>query len=196
MLQRIITAGTERSLIYNRLEADFLGFLFGFAGCFLEFAVDSDVGVLVETRIGFHARFGFGTAFEDREIMMEETRAPFEGFAGMGMFKGMGLALRLFDQFAIGHAGGRPSLGKTAGIELQDLSSAMRNTTDDDVFAVVPTFLMRTHGTPEHVNADNRHEVAHSASVGSGDLRMRGVVRNCAFQTVFYDRFQVSCHCL
>ena len=133
MLQRIITAGTERSLIYNRLEADFLGFLFGFAGYFLEFAVDSDVGVLVETGVRFHAGFRFGTAFEDREIMMEEPCAPFEGFAGMSMFEGMRLALRLFDQFAVRHAGGRPCLGETAGVELQDLSSATRNTADDDV---------------------------------------------------------------
>ena len=38
-----------------------------------EFAVDRDVGVLVETGIGFHAGFGGGAAFDYTEIMTEET---------------------------------------------------------------------------------------------------------------------------
>lgn len=80
------------------------------------------------------------------------------------------------------------------GIELEELASATRKTADDDMFSEVVAFLDGVHSTPEHINAGNGHEIAHSASVGSGDVRMRSVVRNGAFQTVFYDRFQVSCH--
>ena len=47
-----------------------------------EFAVDRDVGILIETRIGFHAGFGGGAAFDYTEIMTEETKAPFERSKG------------------------------------------------------------------------------------------------------------------
>ena len=45
---------------------------------FLELAVDGYVGILVETRVGFETLFGLGTAFEDPEIMAEETDPPFQ----------------------------------------------------------------------------------------------------------------------
>ena len=75
------------------------------------------------------------------------------------------------------------------GIELEQLSSAARNTADDDVFMVVAAFLVGAHGTPEHINADNRHKVSHSASVRGRDVRMRSVVRDSAFQTANDVRF-------
>ena len=57
----------------------------GFVAGRLELAVDGDVGVLVETGVGFEAGFGRSAAFDDREIMVKEAESPFEGFAGMSM---------------------------------------------------------------------------------------------------------------
>ena len=74
--------------------------------------------------------------------------------------------------------------------------STTRDTADDDVFFVMEAFFDGVHGTPVTIVALNRHNITHSASVGGGDLRMRGVVRNNAFQTVFYDIFQMSRHVL
>ena len=34
--------------------------------------VEGDIGVLIETGVGFHARFGLGTAFEDPVIMVPQ----------------------------------------------------------------------------------------------------------------------------
>ena len=57
----------------------------GFVAGGLELAIDGDVGVLVETGVGFEAGFGGSAAFDDREIMVKETESPFEGFAGMSV---------------------------------------------------------------------------------------------------------------
>ena len=57
----------------------------GFVAGSLELAVDSNVGVLVETGVGFETGFGLGTAFNNGEIMAKEAESPFEGFAGMSM---------------------------------------------------------------------------------------------------------------
>ena len=78
----------------------------------LELSVDRDVGILVETRVRFHAFFRLCTAFEDRIVVFEETHAPFEGFYGMVVFKCMRLTLRLFDEFAVRHTRRRPVFRK------------------------------------------------------------------------------------
>lgn len=168
-------------------------------GCLLggfEFAVDSNVGVLVEAGIGFHARFGLGAAFADTEIMTEETQAPFEGCERMVVFEGMGYLLSCFDEVAVGDAGLRPSLRKMVGVELEELASMARNTTDNDMFVIMAAFGMGVHGAPEEIDRRYRHKIAYSASVGSGNIGVRSVIRNNAFQTVFNDRFQMSCHVL
>ena len=77
----------------------------GFVAGSLELAVDGDVGVLVETGVRFETGFGSSAAFDNREIMVKEAESPFEGFAGMSMLQGMGLALGLLDEFAIRYAG-------------------------------------------------------------------------------------------
>ena len=64
-------------------------------------AIDSDVGVLVETGIGLEARFGFLTAFEDAEIMVEEADTPLESIRRGIVLKRVGLALGFFDEFAV-----------------------------------------------------------------------------------------------
>ena len=176
----------------DRFEGDLFGLLLGG----FELAVDGYVGVLIEARIGFHARFGLGAASEDRVIMVEETDAPFESGEGVIMLECVRSALRLFDEVAVRHAGSRPSLGETVRVELENMPSASRDTTDDDVFSVMESFFGGVHGTIEHRVELNRHNVTHSASVGGGNLRMRGVIGNNAFQTVFNDRFQMSCHVL
>ena len=74
----------------------------------LELAIDGHVGILVETRIWFHARFRLGAAFENPEIMVKEPHTPFEGFYGMIVFECVRLPLRLFDQLAVGDTRRRP----------------------------------------------------------------------------------------
>ena len=88
----------------DRFEGDFFGLLLGG----FEFAVDSYVGILVEAGVAFHARFGLGAASEDRVIMVEETDAPLEGIEGVIMLECVRTALRLFDEVAVRHTGGRP----------------------------------------------------------------------------------------
>ena len=161
-----------------------------------ELAVDGDVGILVEAGIRPHARFGLGAASEDRVIMVEETDAPFEGIEGVIMLECVRSALCFFDEVAVRYTGSRPSLWETVRVELENMPSVTRDTTNDDVFFVMEPFLDGVHGTIEHRVELNRHNVTHSASVGGGNLRMRGVIGNHAFQTVFNDRFQMSCHVL
>ena len=69
----------------NRIERNRLVRMLGFVAGGLELAVDGNVGVLVETGVGFEAGFGSSTAFDDREIMVKEAESPFEGFSCMGM---------------------------------------------------------------------------------------------------------------
>ena len=88
----------------DRFEGDLFGLLLGG----FEFAVDGYVGVLIESGIRFHARFGFGTASEDRVIMVEETDAPVESCKGVIMLECVRSALCLFDEVAVRHTGGRP----------------------------------------------------------------------------------------
>ena len=82
------------------------------------------------------------------------------------------------------------------GVELQEVPAATRDAANNDVLSVMESLFDGVHGTIEHRVELNRHNVTHSASVGGGNLRMRGVIGNHAFQTVFYDRFQMSCHVL
>ena len=88
-------------------------------GLSLELAVDTDVGILVETGIGFEARFGLCVAFNDVEIMMEDTESPFEGFGCMSVFESVGLSLGFFDKFAVSHAGCGPFFREMVGVEFE-----------------------------------------------------------------------------
>ena len=94
--------------VKNSVRDGFEGDLFGLLLGGFEFAVDSYVGILVETGIGFHAWFGLGVAFEDRIIVVEEPCAPFESGVGVIMHECVRSALRLFDKIAVGNTGGRP----------------------------------------------------------------------------------------
>ena len=78
-------------------------------GCFaggFEFAVDGDIGVLVETGVAFHARFGCSAASDYTEIMGKEPQAPLKGCGRVVMFECMCLTLCEFDEFTVRHTGG------------------------------------------------------------------------------------------
>ena len=139
--------------LFGRLLGGLLG---GF-----ELTVDDYVSILIEAGVGFEARFGFGSALEDAEIVLEKADTPFYGCIGTVVLKGVGLALRLFDEFAVRYAGGRPSLGEMIGVELKK-SRAATMTADNDVFLVMTAFFHGIHGAPEGIVALNRHKVAHT----------------------------------
>ena len=109
---------------------------FGFLGLSLELAVDADVGILEEIAVGFESGSGLCVAFDDVEIMMEETEPPFEGFRGVSVFEGVGLALGFFDKFAVGHAGYGPCFREMEGIELEE-AFVEAGVASDDVFLVL-----------------------------------------------------------
>ena len=127
---------------FYRLESNVLYVDFRFLSCFLgcitgglELTVEGNVGILVETGVGFESVFGLGSAFANSEIMGKETQSPFKSFGGMGMFEGVCLVLSEFDEFAIGDAGCRPGLGEMVGVELEK-AFRVRHSADNDVFAV------------------------------------------------------------
>ena len=157
----------------------------------LEFAVDGNVGILVETGIAFHARFGLGATFDDLEIMVEETYSPFDGSAGVVMLESVRLTLGFFDEFAVGYAGRRPCLGEMVGVELVEVAAPTRYTADDDVFLVMTAFLTGVHDSIVHIDAERELQIANSASVGGGDFGVWNIARNNAIQTVFYYGFQM-----
>ena len=84
----------------------------------MEFAVDGDVGILVETGVAFEAGFGLGSAYANGEVMLEETEFPLESGRGGVVLEGMGQTLGSFDEFAIGYAGIRPVGREMVGVEL------------------------------------------------------------------------------
>jgi len=126
--------------------------------------------------------------------MAEETDTPFECDQGIVVLEGMCDSLGCLDQFAVGDAGSRPCLRKMVGIELEQLSSATRNTSCNDVFAVATAFFDGVHGPPERIDAYGRHQVAHSPGVGSGYACMRSAARGDALQTANDACFQVLSH--
>ena len=78
--------------------------------------VEGDIGVLIETGVGFHARFGLGTAFEDPVIMEKETDTPLDTDKRMVVLKGVSLTLGFFDEFTVRYAGCGPVFGEVVSI--------------------------------------------------------------------------------
>ena len=85
-------------------------------GSGFELAVESYVGVLIETGVAFHTRFGLGSAFEDPVIMEEETDTPLDTDEGMVVLKGVSLTLGFFDECSVRYAGCGPVFGDMVGI--------------------------------------------------------------------------------
>ena len=129
--------------------------LLGGVTCGLELAVDGDVGILVETGIGFETRFGLVSAFENTVVVLEETDSPFDAGMGVVVLQGVGLTLGFFDEFAVGYTAGRPGLGEMVGVELVETFEA-RCTADNDVFAVFVTLFVGVHDTAVDFDIVNR----------------------------------------
>ena len=129
------------------------GFLGGCNGGF-EVAVDGDVNVLIETGIGLETGFRFGTTFDYMEIMMEETKSPFDAFRRVVVFEGVSEFLGGFDEFAVSYAGCRPSLGEMVGVELVQAAKT-RDTADDDVLAVFLAYFVGVHHAAVVIDAIN-----------------------------------------
>ena len=95
-----------------------MGFL-RFPALCLHLTVDGDVRILIESGIRFESRFGLGSAFADREKMVEEPNPPFECFDGMVPFECVCLSLGFFDEFAVSDAGCGPVFWEMVGIEFE-----------------------------------------------------------------------------
>jgi len=148
----------------------------------LEFAIDSYVGVLIEAGIGLHTGFRLFAAFEDFEIVVQEAEMPLEAGTGCVVFEGVGLALSLFDEFAVSYAGCRPSLWEMVGVELEDFVIT-RITANDDVFAAFIAVFDVVHGTIEVFDAHDGLEVAYSTGVERRNLGRRNKVVDGLIQT-------------
>ena len=142
-----------------------------------QFAVDGDIDELVEAGVAFETRSRFGTAFENLEIMVEETDTPLDTNRGVVMFEGVGFALRQFDQFAVRYAGSRPSLGEMVGIELVKIFEA-RRTTNDDMFAEFLAFLIGVHDTAVEIEGFEGFQIAHTTGMAGRNRRGRNGSEN------------------
>jgi hypothetical protein len=168
------------------LEGDFVGLLFGA----LKRTVDIYICILIEARVAFHARLGLGAAFDDREIIAEETDLPLEAFAGIVVLEVMSTALCYFDEVSVGLTASRPCLREMVGVELEETFGA-GIMAQDDVFAVMTSFFLRVHCTPEVINELNWRKIAYSACSRAGNRRKFDKCANRVLQTVNYLRFQV-----
>ena len=171
-----LTLNRERTKIY--VDGRFLGL---FSGS-LEFTIDGYVGILVEAGIGLHTGFGLFAAFEDFEIVVEEAEMPLEAGTGCVVFEGVGLALSLFDEFAVSNAGCRPGLGEMVGVELENFVIT-RITANDDVFAAFIAVFGGVHGTAEVFDAHGGLEVAYSTGVEGRNLGRRDEMVDGLIQT-------------
>ncbi len=126
----------------------------GLLGGGFEVTVDGDVDVLIETSIGLETGFRLGASFDDVEIMMEETKSPFDAFRGVVVFEGVSELLGGFDEFAVSYASCRPRLGEMVRIELVETAKT-RRTADDDVLAVFLTLLVGIHHSAVIIDAIN-----------------------------------------
>ncbi len=129
----------------------------------LELAIDGNEGILVEAGIGLEAGFGLGSAFEDVEVMTEETNTPFEGFEGMVVFEGVCLALGFFDEFAVFDTGSGPMRREMVGVELENGVFSARITAYDDVFFVFAAFFLEVHGSKEEIDVFHALKIAYAS---------------------------------
>jgi len=153
----------------------------GFGG--LEFAVDGDEDVLIEARIGFHARFRLLAAFEDVEVVREEADSPFECGDGVVMLQGVRLALGLFDEVSVSDTGSRPGLREMVGVDLEEAAS-QGGAAGNDVFLVTATFFDRVDFADNQCEHVGRLKVAHTSGVRRDGDRIWDKVANIAAQTV------------
>ena len=183
--QGAMVDGIERDVV----NVDFL--FLGLAGG-LEFAVNGNVGVLVETGVAFETGFGLGAAYANGEVMFEKTKFPLEAGTGGVVLESVGYTLGGFDEFAIGYASGRPVGREMVGVELEEAVSEAGHTADDDMFAAFAAYFEIVHRSPEEIDIGNGSEIAHSTRRASGNSRRRNVGSNEVLQTGHYDIFQMA----
>ena len=143
---------------------------------------------MIETRVRFEAGFGLLAGFENTEIVLEEADSPFDTYVGIVGLKGMGSALRHFDDLAVGYAGSRPGLGEMVGIELKQ-AGTLGTMTDNDMFAAFLAGFEVIHGAPEGVVEFVGHKIAHSLGINGSVRRKLDESRKRAFQIVNYRCF-------
>ena len=152
-------------------------------------AIDGNEGILVEAGIGFEAGFGLGSAFEDVEVMTEETNTPFEGFEGMVVFESVRLALGFFDEFAVFNAGSGPMRREMVGVELENGVFGACITADDDVFFVFAAFSLVIYGSTVRSNGIYEHKIAYASGGRSRNRRTWEILLNNGVQTGKYACF-------
>ena len=143
---------------------------------------------MIETRVRFEAGFGLLAGFENTEIVLEEADSPFDTYVGIVVLKGMGSALRHFDDLVVGYAGSRPGLGEMVGIELKQ-AGTLGTMTDNDMFAAFLAGFEVIHGAPEGVVEFVGHKIAHSLGMNGSVRRKLDESRKRAFQIVNYRCF-------
>ena len=111
----------------------------------------------------------------------------------MVVLEGVGAALRLFDEFAVGYTGCRPGLGEMVGVELVQVS-VTGHTADDDMFVVFAAFFDGAHGSVIKFDGQNGIQVTHTAGTVCGNKRRRDRQKNSVLQTQKYLCFQMACH--
>ena len=192
-----LVADTARRERTDWFEGDIFGGLevgdllcFGLLGGGFEVAIDRDVGELIETGIGFHARSRGSAAFDDFEIMREEADAPFEALGREVVLQGVGAALRLFDKFAVGYAIRRPLRGEVIRVEFVQSRIAARGA-HDDTFAALLTDSDKIQGSTDGCDARSFLKIAHAFGVRSGFSRQGNKSTDFCFYSGFYDIFQV-----
>ena len=158
----------------------------------MEFAVDGNVGVLIEAGVAFETGFGLGAAYTNSEVMFEETKFPLEPGTGGVVLKGVSYTLGGFDEFAICDASGRPVGREMVGIELEKTVSEAGHTADDDMFAAFAAYLEIVHSSLEEIDIGNGSEIAHSTRGASGNSRRRNIRSDEVLQTGYYDIFQMA----
>ena len=165
--KRAVENGFERDFVGfgNGIGVGYFGLLFGgFEGLSLggfEFAIDNYEDILIEAGIGFDARFRLGSAYEDVVIVLEKTRAPFEGSERMVVLECVCAALRLFDEVAVGDAPFGPVCREMVGIDLEEAASK-GSAASNDVFLVSTTFLKGVDFTDIRFEHGNRLKIAHT----------------------------------
>ena len=127
--------------------------------------------------------------------MREETDAIFEAGAGKVVLEVMGLALGKFDKRTVVLAGLGPAGWEMVGIEFVVALTVTRRA-DNDAFAALAALMGIIDGTAYPIEEIDGFEIGYRFGVRGGIGRKRTKTANCSRNTVFYDVFEVSGHCL
>ena len=161
----------------------------------LQLTVDSNVGILIKAGIGFQAGFGFSATFEDKEVMFQESDAPFDRRVGVVMFEGVCLSLRYLDEFPVGYASRGPVCRKMVGVQFMQ-ARPETGWSDDDAFTPLAANFDEVHRTVKGLNAISKVKIPHTFGVRSGIGREFYKRGTRVFQSRNYDIFQMARHAM